>query len=184
MAPRSELMIETTRRNIPEDHPIRKFFHTLTERSFEVQHLHDEETIQYITNLLTDFVDIENTVRIKDDAGRRIENLFDILRQADAAMSPQVRRDYYKHLGDVTLFNLGLFPEHLTHGRHTVSPDFYAEQGRRSYDMVAAIDKSRATAIFRKLSAQFEQCVIGLNWVKVYINDPFYQYVFREFGVT
>ena len=35
-----------------------------------------------------------------------------------------------------------------------------------------------------KLSDQFEQCVVGLNWVKHYINDPFFQYMFREFNVT
>jgi hypothetical protein len=26
--------------------------------------------------------------------------------------------------------------------------------------------------------------VVGLNWVKLYINDPFYQYLFREFDIT
>jgi len=177
-------MIEKTRRNIPENHPIRELFHTLTERGFEQMKLHDQETIQYITNLLTDFVDVKNIHRVKDDAGHTIGNLFDILRHADGALSPEVRRDYYQHIGDVTLFNLGLYPESLTYGRHTVSPDFYAEQGRRSYTIAAAMDSSRKTVIFRKLSQQFEQCVVGLNWVKLYINDPFYQYVLREFDVT
>jgi hypothetical protein len=177
-------MIDGKRQNIPENHPIRGLFHTLTERGFEQMNLRDEETIQYITNLLIDFVDVKNMLRVQDAAGRSIENVFDILRQAGEAMSPEVRRDYYRHIGDVTLFNLGLYPESLTHGRHTVSPDFYAEQGRRSYDIVAAMDNTRRTLVFRKLSRQFEQCVVGLNWVKLYINDPFYQYVFREFGVT
>ena len=99
-------------------------------------------------------------------------------------MSAELRRECYKHIGDVTLFNLGLYPESLTHGRHSVSPDFYAAQGRRSYHIAAAIDTSRATVVFRKLSDQFEKCVVGLHWVRLYINDPFYQYVFREFGVT
>jgi len=169
---------------IPEHHPIRNLFHNLTERGFEQMKLHDEDTIQYITNLLIDFVDIKNVRRAKDDAGRTTENVFEILRQAEEAVLPEVRREYYRHIGDVTLFNLGLYPEHLTYGRHTVSPDFYAEQGRRSYTIAAAIDSSGPTVIFRKLSEQFEQCVVGLNWVKLYINDPFYQYVFREFGVT
>jgi len=177
-------MIEASRQGIPENHPIRTLFQTLTERGFQQMNLRDEDTIQYITNLLIDFVDVKNVLRVHDDAGQSIENVFDILRQAGEAMSPEVRRDYYRHIGDVTLFNLGLYPESLTHGRHTVSPDFYAEQGRRSYDIVAAMDNTRKTAVFRKLSRQFEQCVVGLNWVKLYINDPFYQYVFREFEVT
>jgi hypothetical protein len=108
-----------------------------------------------------------------------------MLTQGSREMSPTVRRDWYKHLGDLTLFNLGLFPESLTYGHRTVSPEYYAEAGRRSYTIVAEIDASRrSTAVYRKLSEQFEQCVFGLNWVKVYINDPFYQYMFREFDIT
>ena len=178
-------MIEKTPRSIPSDHPIRVLFHQLTERGFGQSNLHDRDTIQYVTNLLTDFVHVENMYRIKDDSGRRIEYLFEILAQASAEMSPAVRRDYYKHLGDLTLFNLGLFPESLTYGHRTVSPDYYAETGRRSYTIVADMDSAtRSTVVYRKLSDQFERCVVGLNWVKHYINDPFFRYMFREFNVT
>jgi hypothetical protein len=177
-------MIEVTRRRIPEDHPIRSLFLTLTERGLQQMKLRDEETIKYISNMLTDFVDVKNTRRVNDESGRELENVCEILQQAGEAMSAELRRDYYRYIGDLTLFNLGLYPESLTYGRHSVSPEFYAEQGRRSYHIAAAIDTSRATVIFRKLAEEFEKCVIGLNWVKLYINDPFYQYVFREFGVT
>jgi hypothetical protein len=178
-------MIEKTRRDIPEDHPIRALFHELTSRGMGQLNFHDRDTIQYLTNLLTDFVHIENMYRIKDESGRRLQYLFDMLAQASEAMSAEVRRDYYKHIGDATLFNLGLFPESLTYGRRTVSPDYYAQTGRRSYTIVAEMGSTpRATVVYRKLSEQFEQCVVGLNWVKTYINDPFYQYMFREFEIT
>lgn len=178
-------MIEKTGRGIPHDHPIRALFQQLTERGMSQLNLHDPDTIQYLTNLLTDFIHIENMYRMRDESGRRLEYLFDMLTQASEAMNPSLRRDYYKHVGDLTLFNLGLFPESLTYGHRTVSPDYYAETGRRSYNIVAEMDSSpRATVVFRKLSDQFEQCVVGLNWVKVYINDPFYQYMFREFEIT
>src|SRR2546422_8348713 len=178
-------MIEKTRQDIPRDHPIRLLFQRLTERGMGQLNLHDPDTIQYVTNLLTEFVQIENMYRIKDESGRRLQHIFDILTQAGAEISSELRRDYYKHLGDLTLFNLGLFPESLTYGRRTVSPDYYAETGRRSYTIVAEMDSSPCgTRVYRKLSEQFEQCVVGLNWVKVYINDPFYQYMFREFDIT
>src|SRR2546426_8783899 len=178
-------MIEKTRRDIPADHPIRALFHQLTERGMGQLNLHDPDTIQYLTNLLTEFIQIENMYRIKDDSGRRLQHIFDMLTQASDEMCPEVRRDYYKHVGDLTLFNLGLFPESLTYGHRTVSPDYYAETGRRSYTIVAELDSSpRSTIVYRKLSEQFEQCVVGLNWVKVYIHDPFYQYIFREFELT
>ena len=179
-------MIEKTRRDIPNDHPIRQLFLQLTERGMGQLHLHDRDTIQYITNLLTEFVNFENMYRIKDETGHRVEYLFDMLRQASSEMSPSSRRDCYKHLGDLTLFNLGLFPERLTYGRSTVSPEYYAQAGRRSYTIVAEIESYArgSTTVYRKLSEQFEQCVVGLNWVKLYINDPFYQYMFREFDIT
>jgi hypothetical protein len=179
-------MIEKTRQGIPPDHPIRLLFQQLTERGLGQLNLHDPDTIQYITNLLTEFVQIENMYRIKDEPGQRVKYLFDMLTQASSEMVPERRRDCYKHVGDLTLFNLGLFPECLTYGRRTVSPDYYAEAGRRSYTIVAEMDSyaARSTTVYRKLSAQFEQCVVGLNWVKLYINDPFYQYMLREFDIT
>jgi hypothetical protein len=177
-------MIEKTRRDIPADHPIRALFHQLTERGMGQLNLRDPDTIQYLTNLLTEFIQIENMYRIKDESGRHLQHIFDMLTQASDEMCPEVRRDYYKHVGDLTLFNLGLFPESLTYGHRTVSAGYYAETGRRSYTIVADMDLSRSTVIYRKLSAHFEQCVVGLNWVKLYINDPFYQYMFREFEIT
>jgi hypothetical protein len=177
-------MIEKTRNDIPENHPLRALFQQLTERGMGQLNLRDPETIRYITNLLTEFVQIDNMYRFRDEAGRRAQYLFDMVAQASNDMSPSVRRDYYKHLGDLTLFNLGLFPESLTYGHRTVSPDYYAETGRRSYTIVAQMDCSSGTRVYRKLSEQFEQCVVGLNWVKLYINDPFYQYMFRQFDIT
>lgn len=177
-------MIEKTRNDIPENHPLRALFQQLTERGMGQLNLRDPETIRYITNLLTEFVQIDNMYRIRDEAGRHGQCLFDTLTQASNEMSPSMRRDYYKHLGDLTLFNLGLFPESLTYGHRTVSPDYYAETGRRSYTIVAQMDSSSGTRVYRKLSEQFEQCVVGLNWVKLYINDPFYQYMFRQFDIT
>jgi len=186
MLPEEARMIDKTRQGIPEDHCIRELFHQLTERGLGQLNLHDRDTIQYITNLLTEFIQTENMYRIKDEAGRRVQYLFDMLAQASREMAPEQRRDYYKHVGDLTLFNLGLFPESLTHGHRTVSPDYYAETGRRSYTIVAEMDaySPRPHTVYRKLSEQFEQCVVGLNWVKLYINDPFYQYMFREFDIT
>ncbi len=178
-------MIEKTKHEIPVDHPIRLLFQKLTERGMGHLNLHDRDTIQYITNLLTEFVQIENMYRVRDKSGDRVQYLFDMLTQAGSVMAPSLRREYYRHLGDLTLFNLGLFPENLTYGHRTVSPEYYAETGRRSYTIVAEMDSpSGGTVVYRKLSEQFEQCVVGLNWVKLYINDPFYQYVFREFEIT
>jgi hypothetical protein len=171
--------------DIPGNHPLRTLFHQLTERGMGQLNLHDPDTIQYITNLLTEFVRPDNMYPVNKESGRREEYLFNMLAQASTAMAPSLRRDYYKHIGDLTLFKLGLFPESLTYGHRTVSLDYYAETGRRSYTIVAEMDSSSCgTVLYRKLSQQFERCVSGLNWVKLYISDPFYQFMLREFEIT
>ena len=178
-------MIEETGRGIPSNHPVRQLFRQLTERGMQQAHLDDHETAAYLTNLLTSFIHVENLYRIRGPAGERLEYLVDIIARASESMSPSVRREYYKQIGDFTLFMLGLYPESLDRPRRPIGANYYAAQGRRSYSIVASIESPRpATALYRRLSDQFEQCVLGLNWVKLYMHDPFYQYMLREFGIT
>ncbi|PYS14246.1 MAG: hypothetical protein DMG17_17125, partial [Acidobacteria bacterium] len=61
-------MIDRSQHEIPADHPIRGFFKILTERGMGQLNLRDRDTIQYITNLLTEFVQIENMYRIQDES--------------------------------------------------------------------------------------------------------------------
>jgi hypothetical protein len=177
-------MIEQARSHIPEEHPIRELFRVLTERGMEQVNLRDLETIQYIANLLTEFVPVENMRGIWQAPGQPLHYLPEMLQQTGEPMPAERRREYYRLVGDVALFNLGLFPESLTYGRRTVSLSFYAERGRYFYSAVAGMDASQTTRVFRTLSEHFQECVGGLNWVKRYISDPFYQYTFRQFHVT
>jgi len=176
-------MIRNLRNSIPDDHPVRAVFHQLTERGMGELRLRDKDTIDYVTNLLIDFIHPENLYRIQDNSGQNLRYLSEILAQVEREMSPELRRECYRHLGDVVLFNLGLFPESLTYGHQSVSLSFYAAQGRRSYIMASEMQQEDSVEVFRKLSEQFSECVAGLNWVKLYINDPFYQYMFREFQI-
>ena len=75
-------MIEKTGFGIPSDHPIRNLFRSLTERGMGQLNLHDPDTIQYVTNLLTEFVHIDNMYRIQDRSGQRLKYIFDMLAQA------------------------------------------------------------------------------------------------------
>ena len=38
--------------------------------------------------------------------------------------------------------------------------------------------------VFKKLADKYERCVLSINWVREYTNDPFYQYMLRQFGMT
>ena len=178
-------MIHPKISDVGPNHPIRPLFRALTERGMAQTNVRDEETVRYISNLLTEFVRTEDMYRVRDDQGRRLEYLADLIALADEATDADIRRDHYKHLGDLTLFMLGLFPERLNRPRRIDTAGYYVQVGRRSYNAVADLEWSRSDpAVYRKLSDQFEEYVLGLNWVKLYVNDPFFQYMFREFGIS
>ena len=169
------------RRHVPADHPIRKMFRGLTEMSFEQIDLRDRELMRYVADLLVEFVHVDNLYRLQDARGRRLESLVDMLIDM-REQGPADERETRKHIGDYTLFIVGLFPESLTRRRRAVSPEYYIAQGKEAYLVVAEMDRSKPTeTLFRKLSAQFEYCVTALNIEKTVLQDPFYQYLLRQF---
>jgi len=144
----------------------------------------DAQTSRYLANLLMEFIYRENMNRITSDDGNRLETFVEMLAQSSSQMLPRLRRAHFQHVGDLALFHLGLFPEHLVYGRRLLGLNYYAAQGRRSYSIAAESQYDRETIVLRKLSEHFEECVATLKWVQAYIRDPFFQYMFREFDIT
>jgi hypothetical protein len=168
---------------IPENHPLRKLFRNLTDRALAQSSLPDRDLLTYLSNLLVDFAYIEN-VYIKDAEGQRLRYLVDMLQAAEEIPNGQ-RKRYYKQIGDYTLFILGMFPESLSYGRRMLPHSYYADTGRRSYEVASALEAdSQNTVVFRKLADKFERCVLSLNWVREYTHDPFYKFMFRQFHIT
>ncbi len=50
-------MIQQTTNDVPENHEIRPLFRALTERGMDVAKVRDDETVRYISDLLTEFLD-------------------------------------------------------------------------------------------------------------------------------
>ncbi len=178
-------MGDQSAQQVPENHPIRSFFRTLTERGMGEINIRDEASLRYVSGLLLDFMRMEELYRVRDENGQRVDHLSDLLVLAEETADPVGRLDQHKHVGDRTLFMLGLFPESFERGRRPLSAQFYARQGQRSYGIVADLAWIQPRpAPFRRLAESFDQYVQGLNWVKLYLQDPFFQYMFREFRVT
>ena len=167
---------------IPEGHPLRYLFRTLTETSFEQVGVLDLDLMVYVTGLLVDFTHVDNLYRVRDAQGRRLEYLFDLQlesQRGDAAHA----RETQKHLGDYALFIVGMFPESLRRRRRAVSPSYYVAQGKQAYTTVSEMDAPQpSAAVFRKLAAHFEACVQALNVERTFLQDSFYQYLMRQFG--
>ena len=156
-------------------------FRALTEMSFEQIALRDRELIRYVADLLVEFMHVDNLFRLRDQQGRRLDHLVDMLLDLHD-QAPTDEREARKHIGDYTLFIVGLYPESLTRRRRAVSPEYYIAQGKEAYLIVAEMDRTKPTeTLFRKLSDQFEYCVTALNREKAVLQDPFYQYLWRQF---
>jgi len=168
------------RRQVPADHPIRKMFRALTEMSFAQIDLRDRELMRYVADLLVEFIHVDNLYRLRDQQGRRLEYLVDMLLELHE-QGPADEREARKHIGDYTLFIVGLYPESLTRRRRAISPEYYIAQGKEAYLSVAEMDRAKPTeTLFRKLAEHFEYCVTALNLEKAALQDPFYQYLWRQ----
>lgn len=169
--------------SFPENHPLKKQLRALTWEALGQSSLRDNEICSYVSDLLVDFMSIENFYAIRDANGRRLEYISDLLEQAKAA-PPGQRHLHYQQIGDHLMFLLGMFPESLTYGRRMRSHSHCADEGRRSYIIASEMSpRLESTVTFRKLAEKFERCVLSVNWVREYTTDKFYQYMHRQFGV-
>jgi hypothetical protein len=83
------------------------------------------------------------------------------------------RRSLYRHIGDVTLFWAGLFPEHLRQTHVAADVDRFSEYcaaGRRSYLLASRIDTDEPDAapgdVLERLGTEFQLCAYGLREVR------------------
>lgn len=169
---------------IPENHPVHEMFRSLTYRSMSKVGLHERDLHRYLASMLVRFVHIEDLYRIRDENGIPVKYLVDMIVRAEDS-APPASGDAFRHVGDYALFMLGFYPESLSGRRKLVGPDYYAEQGRRSYLRAADILQGSPTApLLRKLADHFETAGLALNLVRQYTHDPFYQYMLRQFGIS
>ena len=130
----------------------------------------DPPLIDYLSMLLSRFVHIDTIFKLRSAAGRRLEEVADMLMEVEA-MPPEGRtsREMHRHIGDFTLFWTGVYPEILKKARSSLCKDQfinYCEQGKRSYYIASTFEsepfKEEAT-VLRRLSERFELCAFGLT---------------------
>ncbi len=180
---------------IPPGHPLARLFARLSERALLRQVGLDEPDLAlYIGNLLTRFTHVDQLHRIRDAAGRPLEDVGELLLESDPrtrASSFEREREVRRHIGDYTMFFLGLFPEYLRRHASTALPDSFvdwAEAGRESYRIVAAFnvgEHAEEAPLFAKLADSYDFCVVSLNFVKqelARMADPNLRAIREAFG--
>jgi hypothetical protein len=156
------------------DHPLRRMFAGITEQTFQVRlGVGDPRLIDYLSALLSRFIHMDALHRLRDAQGRRLEEVADMLVEAEE-LPPEgrTRREYHRHIGDFTLFWTGVYPEALHRLHSALSKDSlldYRAQGKRSYYIASTFEEDpyrEEAPVLRRLSEEFELCAYGLNEVR------------------
>jgi hypothetical protein len=155
-------------------HPLRRLFAGLTEQTFMTNlGVADPPLVDYLSLLLARFIHLDGIHRFRDAQGRRLEEVVAMIVEAEALPAGgRTRREFYRHIGDFTLFWTGVYPEALKQLRSALSRDHfidYCEQGKRSYYIASTFESDpyrEEAKVLRRLSSEFELCAYGLSQVR------------------
>lgn len=156
-------------RDVPEDHPLHRLFRGLTENTFQAElGIADPGLVGYVAGLLARFVPSNTVFKLRDAGGRQVNEVSQMVVQAECSADEGRRRECHRHIGDFTLFWTGVYPEALPKLRAAISPDHlvdFQEQGKRSYYLASTYCGDEAP-VLRRLSVEFELCAFGLSLVR------------------
>jgi len=161
---------------LPADHPLRRLFAGLVEQAMYVDvGMCRPELVNYLTELLVNFVHVDRIYALRTAGGQRIEEVAEMISEAELGPDARAitrRRIVHKHVGDFTLFWIGVFPEGLRRlgsaGRRDHLID-YRLQGKRSYAIASDLTEPQdepPAVVLRQLSEHFENCAHGLGLVR------------------
>ena len=159
-------------------HPLELFFQQAVRNSYEGRlGLHDSGVTGYVAHLLCEFSECRKLYSMRDEAGRPIEELDEMMRAADPVLGPATsfdeERALRKHIGDYALFLAGMYPEAARSSRrlrrHFPSIEELIHAGKESYYIVSQFDLfeyEEEAPLFARLSSGFERCILGLTLVR------------------
>jgi hypothetical protein len=157
---------------VTDSEALRRLFVATTEYTFQADlGVADPPLIDYIVDLLIRFIRMDAIFKIRDTAGRRLDEVADMMVEAGQRQA-NPRREAYRHIGDFTLFWAGVYPEALSRMKSPDRRDHlvdYFQQGKRSYYLASTFDQKPyqdEAPVLRRLSEEFELCTYGLNRVR------------------
>src|SRR5881396_150758 len=143
------------------DHPVRRLFAGLTEQTFQGRlGVADPPLIDYLSELLSRFIHLDAVFKLRNAAGKTLEEVAAMLIEAEALPEGRTRREVYRHIGDFTLFWTGVYPEALKRLRSSFTRDQfvdYCEQGKRSYYIASTFSEDpyhEEAPVLRRLSEE------------------------------
>jgi len=180
---------------IPESHPLQQLFLELVGRHYaEEIGIRDPQIVNYVAQLLTEFCEVEQLLKLKNGWGKPLTDVGEMLAESDPVFGPAPsfdrERQVRKHIGDYTLFFVGMFPESINQvrlRRHRLENFIdWVKAGKESYYVVSkfeCFEYAKVAPLFASLSRNFEQCVFGLNRVKNELQEMQYPLVRRAHDI-
>jgi hypothetical protein len=159
-------------------HPLELFFQQAVRNSYEGKlGLNDPDVTAYVAHLLCEFSESDKLYKVRDQVGRPIEELTEMMEAADpvhgSAPSFDAERALRKHIGDYALFVAGMYPEAMGSKRrmrrHQPSLGELIRAGKESYYIVSQFnlfEYEQEAPLFARLSDGFERCILGLTLVR------------------
>ena len=168
-----------------EAHPLEPFFQQMVRNSHAGKlGMHDTAITSYVARLLCEFSEADKLYKVRDDEGRPIHALEDMLQASDpvhgTAASFDAERAVRKHIGDYALFVSGMYPESMGPNRRRHGHQNFEELvkvGKESYYIVSQFDLEEyadEAPMFRRLAGWFDRCIYGLRLVRdeLTLNKP------------
>lgn len=152
---------------------LQRFFSGLTEYVFSSRlGVADPPLIDYLSALLSRFVRNDAIHRLRNVTGRPLAQVADMLEEARMRVG-EARREAHRHIGDFTLFWIGVYPEALSRLRSPDRKDHlidYRGQGKRAYFLASTITvaspEQGSNEVLSRLSDEFDLCAYGLRQVR------------------
>lgn len=142
--------------------PLPVFFSMLTEYTFQNAGVRELTVPAYVAGMLNDFARAERLYNPFQRFGEEFEygHIFAMVNSA-GKYDPFRRMVVLRHVGDVSLFMLGLFKEHVKRRGFQTA---YRDAGRSAYVGVSRYhDGGEISGLFQSLSDNFDRAVVGLN---------------------
>lgn len=151
---------------------LRRFFSGLAEQTFVTRlGLADPSLIDYLAELLTRFTRTEMIYRVRNVRGRPLMEVAEMMIEAQQRIG-DARREVHRHVGDVTLFYSGVYPEALPQLQRPSQKDHLLDlcaTGKQAYRIASQMrtdENADECDVLQRLSEEFDVCASGLREVR------------------
>jgi hypothetical protein len=150
---------------------LRRFFDRAIRASFSDLAFHDDPVVPYLADLLTRFARTENLFP-RGVTVPRLETVVDMVREIHgfwqeepSSFRPEREVSLRRHIGDFTLFMIGIFRERV---ERSASTTYYIVEGKRAYRFVSehARASDRQLTPYQRLAERFENYARVLDYTR------------------